>query len=169
MSSPGGQPGFASPIRKIILSRLSLASLGILLVLLAGCASSNLTQFTQEVRESFTGDQLQNTEYYVSIDMDFVSLKKGEIIGDDLLFKREIKKTFKISRETPGTLVQAGGDWVVVQWPDSIFLTFSVNPQTKTYQTPGWGTVTIQEERFDINLHVMAGKNVELLVKKWLD
>jgi hypothetical protein len=139
------------------------------LLFLAACGSSNLTLFTEEVRQSFTGNQLQDTEYFVAIEMEFISLKKGEMVGDDPIFRQEFKKTFKIKEDTPGKVVKAGDGWLTVQWPDSIFLTFRKNTSTGVYQTPGWGTVTIQDERFDINMHVMAGRTVDLIVKKYLE
>jgi hypothetical protein len=139
------------------------------LLVLAGCGSSNLTRFTEEVRQSFTGNQLQETEYFVGLEMEFVSLKKGEMVGDDAIFKQEVKKTFKIKENTPGKVVRAGDGWLLIQWPDSIFLTFRKNSSTGIYQTPGWGTVTIQDERFDINMHVMAGRTVDLVVRKYLE
>ncbi len=146
-----------------------LSLLCLLALCLAGCASSNLAQFTEDVRQSFSQSELDSTGFYVSIEMEFVSLKKGQMVGDDAFFKREIKKTYKIDQKTPGKLVKGGDGWLVIQWPDSILLTFVKNTTTGVYQTPGWGTVTIQDERFDINLHVMAGRNVDLVVKRYFD
>ena len=130
---------------------------------LAGCASSNLIPFTDSVRMSYTGNELTETSVYVSADMELISLRKGEVEGDDV-FKREIKKTLRIDRETPGRVVRAGADWVQVQFADSINITFVRNPSNGVYQTPGWGTINVGEERFDVNMRVLAGKNIDLLV-----
>jgi hypothetical protein len=171
----GGHEGFvgkhADPSASFRSDKVTLPRILVYLLLstglvLGGCASSEFTQFTETVRQSFTGDQLNATEYFVSIEMEFISLQKGEIVGDDVFFKREIKKTHKIAENTPGKKIRAGDGWLTIEWPDSIFLTFARNPSTGVYQTPGWGTVTIQNERFDINLHVMAGRNVDLVVKR---
>lgn len=128
-----------------------------------GCGSSNLIPFTDSVRMSYTGNELMETSVYVSADMELVSLRKGEVEGDDV-FKREIKKTLRIDQETPGRVVRAGADWVQVQFADSINITFVKNQSNGVYQTPGWGTINVGEERFDINMRVLAGKNIDLLV-----
>jgi hypothetical protein len=129
----------------------------------AGCGSSNLIPFTDTVRMSYTGNELSETKCYVSADMEFVSLRKGEVEGDDL-FKREVKKTLRIDQEMPGQVIRSGSDWVLVQFADSINITFVRNPSTGTYQTPGWGTINVGDERFDINMKALAGKNINLLV-----
>jgi hypothetical protein len=135
----------------------------VLLVAAAGCGSSHLIPFTDSVRMSYTGDELLETAVYVASDMELVSLRKGEIAGDDI-FKREVKKVLRIERDTPGRVIRSGPDWVQVQFADSINITFVRNPSNRVYQTPGWGTINIGDERFDINMRVLAGKNIDLLV-----
>jgi hypothetical protein len=114
---------------------------------------------------SFTGNELAESSCYVGADIELVSLRKGEVAGDDI-FKREVKKTLRIERDMPGRVIRSGGDWVQVQFADSINITFVRNPSTGVYQTPGWGTINVGDERFDINMRVLAGKNVDLLVGK---
>ena len=109
-------------------------------------------------------DELQQTEFHLGAAMEFVSLKKGQIVGEDL-FKHEERKTFKIEPATPGKLVASGPNWLSVAFNEGILLTFRADPADGVYKTPGWGTVTIQDERFDVKQGLLAGGSVELLFR----
>jgi len=137
----------------------------ILALFLSGCTSSNMTKVTKDIRDSFTGSDLDSTGFYVAVPMEFVSLKKGEIVGEDI-FKYEKKKTLRIEENTPGHVVASGPDWLSVDFGNGIVLNFRRDLVDNVYKTEGWGTVTIQEERFDIKLGVLAGTYVDLLMPR---
>src|SRR5512143_3564946 len=97
--------------------------------------------------------------------MGCVSVKRGEIVGEDI-FKREVKKTYTVATDSPGKLVATGPQWLTVEFGGGVMLTFRWDPVSEKYLTPGWGTVTIQDERFDIKQGILAAGYVELLVMK---
>jgi hypothetical protein len=136
-----------------------------LAVALFGCAASNLTTMNKEIRDSFTGSDLEKKAFYVETAMEFVSLRKGEIIGEDI-FKYEKKKTFRVESDTPGHVVASGPEWLAIDFGNGIVLNFRRHATDNVYRTEGWGTVTIQGERFDIKLGVLAGTYVDLLVPR---
>jgi hypothetical protein len=145
---------------KSILSTLAL-------LLLVGCGSSGLVTLSEDMRRSMGLPELQRSEFHLEVSMQFVSLRKGEIVGEDI-FKYEKKKRFSVETETVGKLVDAGPRWVTVEFNDGIRLTFQWNPADDVYRTPGWGTITIQGERFDVQQGVMAGRFVNLLIRPQL-
>ncbi len=120
---------------------------------------------TEDYRQALSPADLARTNFYVSSRMDFVSLKKGEIVGSDI-FKREVKRTLTIEPDSPGRLVAAVQQWLNVEFDGGVLLTFRWDPVSERYLTPGWGTVTIQNERFDIKQGVLVGGYIELLVLK---
>jgi hypothetical protein len=134
------------------------------LLLLVGCSSSGLVTLSEEMRRSMGLPVLQRSEFYLDVPMQFVSLRKGEIVGDDI-FKYEKKKKFFVDPDTVGKLVDAGPRWVTVEFNDGIRLTFQWDPVEDAYRTPGWGTITVQGERFDVQQGVMAGRFVNLLIR----
>jgi hypothetical protein len=161
-------------MRSVSLQEVSLLSqaiamkIGFLLILasfLSACTPSNMTRVTKDIRESFTGSDLDSTAFYVAVPMEFVSLKKGEIVGEDI-FKYEKKKTFKIEESTPGHVVASGPEWLAIDFGNGIVLNFRRHAADDVYRTEGWGTVTIQEERFDIKLGVLAGTYVDLVMPR---
>jgi hypothetical protein len=137
----------------------------ILACFLSACSASNMTRVTKDVRESFTGSDLDSTAFYVAVPMEFVSLKKGEIVGTDI-FKYEKKKTFRIEENTPGRVVASGAEWLAIDFGNGIVLKFRRHAADDVYKTEGWGTVTIQDERFDIKLGVLAGTYVDLVMPR---
>jgi hypothetical protein len=139
----------------------------LVIVLLVGCGSSGLVTLSEEMRRSMTLPVLQQSEFYLEVSMQFVSLRKGEIVGEDI-FKYEKKKKFTIDPDTPGKLVDAGPRRVTVEFNDGIRLTFQWDSAENAYRTPGWGTITIQGERFDVQQGVMAGRSVNLLIRPQL-
>jgi hypothetical protein len=124
-----------------------------------GCGSG-LPAFTAEIREGRTIDELRQFEYFVSADVELVSQRKGKIVGEPP-FQQEIKNRYMITRDTPGTVVAAEATWMVVDFGQGILLTFRL-ADNKSYVMPSWGSVTVEGERFDINMGVLAGTHVVL-------
>jgi hypothetical protein len=141
------------------------AILSLLSLLLIGCAGSDYSTMTEDFRHALTPEELSKTDFFVASRMDFVSLKKGEIVGEDI-FKREVKKTITLDADTPGRLMTSGPQWLTVEFDQGIILTFRWDPVSEKYLTPGWGTVTIQNERFDIKQGVLSSGSIGLQVRK---
>ncbi len=141
------------------------AFLFLIALLLTGCAGSDYSRMTEDYRQALSLEELNKTSFYLSARMDFVSLKKGEIVGEDI-FKREVKRTITVEKDTPGRLVTSGPQWLTIEFDGGVLLTFRWDPVSEKYTTPSWGTVTIQNERFDIKQGVMSMGFVELLVAK---
>ncbi len=135
------------------------------ILFLAGCGGTKYSTMTEDYRQALGPEDLARTNFYVSNRVEFVSLKKGEIVGDDI-FKREVKKTITIEPDSPGRLVASGQGWLNVEFEGRVTLTFRWDPVSERYLTPGWGTMTIQNERFDIKQGVLTGGYIELLVVK---
>ncbi len=135
------------------------------ILFLAGCAGTKYSAMTEDYRQALGPEDLAKMNFYLNTRVDFVSLKKGEIVGTDI-FKREVKRTITIEPDSPGRLVTAGQGWMNVEFDGGVLLTFRWDPVSEKYLTPGWGTVTIQNERFDIKQGVLSGGYLELLVLK---
>lgn len=130
-----------------------------------GCATSDYSTMTEDYRQALSSQELTSTAFFVATRMDFVSLKAGEIVGEDV-FKHEVKKIITVERDTPGKLVAVGARWLTIEFNQGVLLTFRWDPVQEKYLTPSWGTITIQNERFDIRQGVLSGRYVELLVAK---
>lgn len=130
-----------------------------------GCAASDYSSMTEDYRQALSSQELTGAAFFVATRMDFVSLKAGDIVGQDI-FKHEVKKTITIERDTPGKLVASGAQWLTIEFNHGVLLTFRWDPVEEKYLTPSWGTITIQNERFDIRQGVLSGRFVELLVAK---
>lgn len=133
------------------------------LLILTGCGSTNLISVNQVSLSFLTPEELKATEFYCSASIEFVSLKKGEVVGEDI-FKVEKKKTFVIQNDTPGHLVASGPNWLNVEFLQGIVLTFTWDSAEQAYFTPGWGTTTIAGERFDLRQGVLSGRMVKLMM-----
>ena len=134
-------------------------------LILLGCGSSPYAVMTEDYRQALSSEELGKSVFFVSFRMDFVCLKPGEILGEDI-FKREVKKTITVDTDSAGRVLASGPQWLSVGFNGGVVLTFRWDPVSRSYVTPGWGTVTIQNERYDIKQGVLTGGNVQLLVKK---
>lgn len=135
-----------------------------LLLLGAGCGSSGFVTADRDQLQLLSPQEFRETEFYCSTSMEFVSLRKGEIVGEDL-FKHEVKKTLAIKEDAPGKVVSSGPEWINVGWENGIVLNFVWDPIERQFVTPGWGTITVVGERFDIRQGVLAGKMVALRIR----
>ena len=136
----------------------------VLMFLALGCGSSGFITADFDQLRLLSPQEFGATEFYCSNSMEFVSLRKGEIIGEDI-FKREVKRTLTIKDDDPGKVISNGPDWIIVGWENGISLTFTWDPVERRFATPGWGTITVLGERFDIRQGVLAGKMVSLRVR----
>jgi hypothetical protein len=135
----------------------------LLLLLLSSCGGSRYLTMTGELRQSLSAAELLRSEFHVNVDVTLVSLEKGEIVGEDIL-RHEVKHMLTVSTESPGRASALGPGWINVEFHDGIVLSFRWDVDTDQYRTPGWGTVTVRGERFDITQGVLAGKDIALLI-----
>jgi hypothetical protein len=135
-----------------------------LLLLLAGCGSSQFLSADRDRLRLLSPEELHATEFFCSSSVEFVSLRQGEIVGEDI-FKHEVKRTLAIGAEEPGKLIDGGPDWITVGWENGVVLNFTWDPVERQFQTPGWGTITVAGERFDLRQGVLAGRMIRLLVR----
>jgi len=133
--------------------------------LLHGCGASEYSTMTEDYRQALSTEELRNLSFHVSTRMDFVALAPGEIVGEDI-FRHEVKRMIVIETDTPGSVMASGPQWLTVGFHGGVMLTFRWDPISEKYLTPGWGTVTVQNERFDLKQGVLSGGYVELLVRK---
>jgi len=120
---------------------------------------------TEDYRQALSSEELGSASFFVAYRLDFVSLKKGEMVGEDV-FRHEVKRTLIVDTDSPGRVVASGPQWLTLEFNEGVMLTFRWDPISEKYLTPGWGTVTVQNERFDIRQGVLSGGYVELLVRK---
>lgn len=136
------------------------AGLLLLAALAAPGCGPGLPTFTSDLREGRTVQDLQQLQFFVSADVELVSQKKGKLVGEPP-FQTELKTRLLVSRETPGAIVAAESGWLVIDFGQGILLTFRI-ADNNTYVMPSWGSVTVDGERFDVNMGVLAGTHIVL-------
>jgi hypothetical protein len=138
---------------------LSGALLFMATISLQGCGPG-LPPYTANLVTGQSVDELRQFQFFVSADVELVSQRKGKLVGEPP-FQKEEKNRYVISRETPGTIVAAETTWMVVDFGQGVLLTFRL-ADDRTFVMPSWGSVTLNGERFDINMGVLAGTHIVL-------
>ncbi len=126
---------------------------------LQGCGPG-LPPYTANLISGQNVDELRQFQFFVSADVELVSQRKGKLVGEPP-FQKEEKTRYVVSRETPGTIVAAEATWMVVDFGQGILLTFRL-ADDRTFVMPSWGSVTLNGERFDVNMGVLAGTHIIL-------
>ncbi len=132
---------------------------GVLLVFLSGCASTYGT-FTEVIR---TGIDLSTVRFYIGTTLDFRSLQILDPVEEKGPFKQDGRRYHTVARTDPGKAVAMGADWLSVDFGRGIVITFTRNPASGEYTMPGWGTFTIDGDRYDLMVGVLSGTEVPLL------
>jgi hypothetical protein len=130
--------------------------------LLLGCAQTG-TMFTNDVRGRRNLKELQDLRYYTSANIDFVSAQTNIPTREKPLNDPNAKH-LTVSREMPGTAVDAGPGWIAVDFGQGIVLTFRLSTDG-VYVIPAWGTITVEGERYDFKMGVLTGTMVSLEYK----
>ena len=140
-------------------ARLAGTVLFVAAITLPGCGPG-LPPYTANLITGQTVDGLRQFQFFVSADVELISQRKGKLVGEPP-FQKEEKTRYVVSRETPGTIVAAEAAWMVVDFGQGILLTFRL-ADNYTFVMPSWGSVTLNGERFDVNMGVLAGTHIVL-------
>jgi hypothetical protein len=95
--------------------------------------------------------------------MEFRSLRELDLSKEKNPFKKDAHRYLKLALADSGKVVAAGKGWITVDFGRGILLAFNSRGSDSVYTTRGWGTVTIEGERYDIMVGVMSGNDVALL------
>ncbi len=131
----------------------------ILALMISGCAPS-YAPFTDEVRMT---RNLTDCVFHIAVDTEFRSVGILEPLDDKGPFKKDGHRYLRVSTADQGRAVAQGEDWITVDFGTGIVLRFQRAGPGNSYVMPGWGTITIQEERYDIQIGVLSGTDIELL------
>jgi hypothetical protein len=135
------------------------------LFVLPGCAS-RLPSLTEDYRRK-TGEQdLQSITFHVSNAVEFRSVRGLDSVMDGKSFQRMARRLLAVTNETPGHVAALGKDWVSVDFGKGIVLTFVCRARDSVYATAGWGTISIDGERYDILVGLMSGADIELKIRQ---
>jgi hypothetical protein len=132
-------------------------------VVLSGCAS-RFPSLTEDYRKKVAEQDLPSLTFYVSNPVQFQSVRALDSLMDGKSFQRMIRRVLTITKETPGHVISQGQDWVSVDFGGGIMLTFARRTRDAVYATAGWGTISIEGERYDILVGIMSGADIELKI-----
>jgi hypothetical protein len=127
---------------------------------LLGCASPFPT-FTEDIRS--TAD-LSTTVFHLPSVVHLRSLRVLEPLEDKGPFKNDGHRYLSVAASDSGRIQAQGPGWLAVNFGRGIILRFERSADG-TYAMPGWGTVTVEGERYDLLLGVLSGKDVHLLME----
>ena len=130
-------------------------------IVLAGCATS-LPTFTESVRQTAQAEGLHTLVLHVANTMEFRSLRALDPSVEEGPFKKDPHRYLTLALTDSGTVVAAGNGWIRVDFGRGILLTFNARGNDGIYAMPGWGTVTIEGERYDIVVGILSGTDVVL-------
>lgn len=134
--------------------------------ILAGCASG-FRSFTENYRSTIGDKDLHTLVLRVSTPIQFKSMRELDPVPEKEknLFSSAGYRYHEVSDTTSGRVIGQGDGWITVDFGGGIVLTFNRRPADGVYAMPGWGTHTIQGERYDIVMGVLSGTDVELGIK----
>jgi hypothetical protein len=130
----------------------------LLAALFVGCASS-YSPFTQDVRSE---SSLADFIFHVATDIEFRSVLLLEPLEEGP-FKNDGRRYCTVTTADSGKAVAQGDDWIAVDFGKGIVLKFQRSGADGRYGMPGWGTITIAEDRYDIQVGVLSGRTIFLL------
>jgi len=129
-----------------------------LAALLAGCGTT-YAPFTEDVRSTRT---LADCVFHLPIDVDFRSIQVLDPVSGEGPFKPDGRRTIRIRASDNGRAVSQGEDWIAVDFGSGVVLRFQREETKSVYVTPGWGTITIDGNRYDMLIGVISGTYVQL-------
>jgi hypothetical protein len=130
-------------------------------IVIIGCATT-LPTFTESIRREIEADGLDTCVLHVGTSMAFRSLRELDPSHEEGPMKKDPHRYVKLSLTDTGRAVAGGNGWITVDFGRGILLTFNARGQDSIYTTRGWGTVTIEGERYDVVVGVLSGSDVTL-------
>jgi hypothetical protein len=92
------------------------------------------------------------------------SLRVLEPLDDKGPFKNDGHRYLSVAATDSGRIQTQGPGWIAVNFGRGIILRFE-RSANGAYTMPGWGTVTVEGERYDLLLGVLSGKEISLLLE----
>jgi hypothetical protein len=142
-----------------------IAYLMSMIFLLNGCAV-HFPELTENYRARMSESELHALILHVSHPVEFRSIRALDSLMDEGKFKKMVQRTLRIDRETPGRIITQGENWVSVNFGQGIVLTFARRQTDSVYATAGWGTITVDAERYDIVVGILSGVDIDLRVRQ---
>jgi hypothetical protein len=132
-----------------------------LLAILSGCATS-VPFLTESARHTLTAKGLEEVHYFLTAEVTFRSVRELDTTSETGPFRPDLHRTLQVLPETPGKFVRAGDGWITVDFGQGIQLTFYRGAEDGVYAMRGWGTLTIEGERYDIRIGMRSGENLRV-------
>lgn len=142
--------------------KLTLVTLLAGVLLLAGCSTA-FAPFTDDVRSSHDPATLL---FHLSANLELKSIKLLEPLDTVGPFKNDGHRYLRIAATDTGRAVAQGDGWLAVDFGRGVLLRFERRGDGSGYVMPGWGTLTVEGERYDIQVGVMSGNEIRLLWEK---
>jgi hypothetical protein len=127
---------------------------------LLGCASSFIP-FTEDTRS--TAD-LSTAVLHLPSSMTLRSLRLLEPLDDKGPFKNDGHRYMTVTASDTGRIQTMGAGWITVNFGRGIILRFE-RTASGAYAMPGWGTLTIDGERYDLMLGILSGEDIQLMLE----
>ena len=137
-----------------------LLSLLLPVALLFGCAAT-FAPFTESSRTTI---DLSSAVFHLSSQVTLRSLRVLEPLDTKGPFKNDGHQYLTVAPADTGRALAQGAGWITVDFGRGIILRFE-RTDAGTYAMPGWGTLTVDGERFDVMLGMLSGKEVLLLLE----
>jgi hypothetical protein len=133
----------------------------LLLTILSGCGTA-LPILTEPLRQTITEKGLQEIRYYLSSEVTFRTIREVDTSSEAGPFRKDLHRSLGVSTDVAGKFVSSGDGWITVDFGQGIRLTFNRGASDGVYAMRGWGTVTIEGERYDIRIGMLSGGEVQL-------
>jgi hypothetical protein len=130
------------------------------LALLGGCASS-LLPVTESLRSS---TDISTAALHVSSTVTLRSLRVLETVDTSDPFHPDSHRNLVVAESDTGRVTAEGPGWLLIDFGQGIALRFERTARGE-YRMPGWGTVTVKGERYDLQVGMLSGKDIRLLVE----
>ena len=128
--------------------------------LLIGCGTS-FPPFTEDSRTTI---DLPSAVFHLSSKVDLRSLRVLEPLDTKGPFKNDGHRYLTVTDSDTGRVQAQGAGWIAVDFGRGITLRFE-RTDKGTYAMPGWGTLTVEGERYDVMVGMLSGKEVFLLLE----
>jgi hypothetical protein len=110
-----------------------------------------------------SGD-LTNAVFHVSSQIALRSLRVLVKPDTGTPFRSDGHRYLLVDESAPGRLIQQGPEWLAIDFGQGIVLRFEKSG-SGDYCMPGWGTLTVEGERYDVQVGILSGMDIALLIE----